>query len=69
MIRLVPTEPIAHYNLAAVLRAKGQTEAAVPEFLEAERLNPNLAGPHFQLFSIYQRAGQREAGHAGTATV
>ncbi|MBV8895497.1 MAG: tetratricopeptide repeat protein, partial [Acidobacteriaceae bacterium] len=38
MIRLVPNEPIAHYNLAAVLRATGNTQAALPEFLAAEKL-------------------------------
>ena len=52
----------AHYNLAAVLRVKGRTdEAALPEFLEAEKLNPDLAGPHFQLFTLYQRTGDKEA--------
>jgi hypothetical protein len=52
---------VPRYNLGSVLRSKGDNEAAIPEFLEAERLNPNLAGPHFQLFSLYQRAGNREA--------
>ncbi len=42
-------------------RSKGELDRAREEFIAAEKLNPNLAGPHFQLFTLYQRAGNKEA--------
>src|SRR5581483_9280257 len=61
MVRLVPDEPKSYYNIGACLRAKGDTAGALPQFVKAEKLDPNLAGPHFQLFTIYQRAGDKES--------
>ena len=33
-------------------------DIAVREFETAERLNPNLAAPHFQLYNLYRQSGR-----------
>jgi tetratricopeptide (TPR) repeat protein len=57
LLRLVPGEPVSHYNLG-VLHKDDNRDEAVREFENAERLNPNLAAPHFQLYNLYRQAGR-----------
>ena len=58
MLRLVPGDVKAHYNLAALLKLDGKPADAVAEFEIAARLNPNLAAPHFQLYNAYRQANR-----------
>ncbi len=59
MIQLTPNEPIAHYQLATVLKADHPAEA-IGEFQQAEKLNPDLAAAHFQLSGMYRQAGRAD---------
>jgi hypothetical protein len=54
MIQLVPEEPISHYNLGYLYKVAGRFTDAVAQFETAARLDPNLAGPHFQLYNAYR---------------
>ncbi|HXJ38913.1 MAG TPA: FG-GAP-like repeat-containing protein, partial [Bryobacteraceae bacterium] len=58
MIKLVPDEPISHYNLGVLYKLTGKTEDSLKEFEISVRLNPNLAGPHFQLYNAYRQLGK-----------
>ena len=58
MLRLVPGDVKAHYNLAALLKLDGKPADAVAEFEIATRINPNLAAPHFQLYNAYRQANR-----------
>lgn len=62
MIALVPDEPISHYNLAYLYKVAGRTADALKHFEIAARLDPNLAGPRFQLYNAYRdpRVGRLE---------
>ncbi len=54
MIELVPNEPISHYNLGYLYKITGRQQDAVRQFEIASRLDPNLAGPRFQLYNAYR---------------
>ena len=56
LLRLVPDEPVSHYNLGVLHKLADKRDEAVREFETAERLNPNLAAPHFQLYNLYRQA-------------
>ncbi len=65
MLRLVPDDAITHYNLGVLYKlgghpeggqAKQRTEKALARFEDAARLDPGLAGPHFQLATAYRQA-------------
>jgi tetratricopeptide (TPR) repeat protein len=58
LLRLVPDEPVSHYNLGVLHKLADKRDEAVREFEIAERLNPNLAAPHFQLYNLYRQAGR-----------
>ena len=61
MARLVPDEPVTHYQMGTILKAQGDAQAATKEFETARDLDPRLAAPHFQLYGLYRQA-QRPAG-------
>jgi hypothetical protein len=54
MVELVRDEPISHYNLGYLYKISGRTADALLHFETAARLDPNLAGPHFQLYNAYR---------------
>ena len=63
MARLVPDEPVTHYQMGTILKAQGDAQAAIKEFETARDLDPLLAAPHFQLYGLYRQA-QRPADAA-----
>jgi len=54
MATLVPDEPITRYNLGYLYKVSGRAGDALKQFEAAARLDPNLAGPHFQLYNGYR---------------
>ena len=60
MIKLVPTEAVAHYQLGAIYKLKDDNPAAFAQFETARDLNPRLAAPHFQLYGFYRQAGRND---------
>jgi enediyne biosynthesis protein E4 len=58
MIARVPDEPVSHYNLGTLYKLTDKPELALKHFEEAARLGPGLAGPRFQLFNAYKKAGR-----------
>ncbi|MEA2694842.1 MAG: hypothetical protein QOJ16_4229, partial [Acidobacteriota bacterium] len=55
---LVPDEPASRYNLGVLLAGGGKPDLALQEFERAAALAPQLAGPHFQLYNAYKKAGR-----------
>ena len=49
---------MSHYNLGALYKLTNKPDDALKEFEIATMLNPNLAGPHFQLANSYRTAGR-----------
>jgi hypothetical protein len=64
MVKLVPNEAVAHYQLGVVDKLKDQSAAAIAQFEAARDLSPRLAGPHFQLYGLYRQAGRAEQAAA-----
>ena len=60
MVQLVPNEPVSHYNLGSLYRLTEKPADALKEFELAAKLDPTLAGPHFQLANAYRAAGRAE---------
>ena len=60
--------PRAHYNLGALYKLQGKLPEALSEFEQAEKLDPNLAGPHFQLYTAYRQAHRQEDANRELAT-
>ena len=60
MLKLVPDEPVTHYNLGFLHKVGGRQELALKHFETTAKLNPNLAGAHFQLFNAYRTIGRAE---------
>ena len=60
MARLVPNEPVTHYQLGALHKLANDPAAAITEFERARALNPRLAAPHFQLYGLYRQANRPE---------
>ncbi len=65
MLRLVPDEAITHYNLGVLYNLSSDSEGdqgkhpgelALAHFEQAARLDPGLAGPHYQLATAYRKA-------------
>jgi tetratricopeptide (TPR) repeat protein len=67
MLRLVPDEPITHYNLGKLYKSK-EPARALQHFERAAELDPNLAGPHFQLATAYRQAKRLEEAKGATET-
>ena len=61
-MRLVPDEPVSHYNLGYLYKTIGRGTEALAEFETAARLDPNLAAPHFQLYNAYRDPARQERG-------
>jgi len=57
MVKLTPNEPIAHYQLATLIKIDHQQEA-IAEFERAEKLNPDLSAVHYQLSNVYRQVGR-----------
>ena len=60
MARLVPDEPVTHYQMGTILKAQGDPQAAIKQFEIARDLDPLLAAPHFQLYGLYRQAQRPE---------
>jgi len=60
MIKLVPDEPVSHYNLGVEYKLAGKSDLALQQFLLASQLSPNFAAPHFQLYNAYREAGRKD---------
>ncbi len=60
MIARVPDDAIAHYNLGILFKLDGNLEKALFHLQRAARLDPTLAGPHFQLATAYRQAKRPE---------
>ena len=59
MLKLTPDEPIAHYQLATLLKTDNP-QSGIAEFVKTEQLNPNLAAAHFQLwYNLYRQTGAK----------
>jgi tetratricopeptide (TPR) repeat protein len=58
--KLLPNDAEAHGNLAALLRARGQIDAAVVSGRRALQINPNFAEAHNNLGVALQDLGQLE---------
>src|SRR5581483_5615452 len=59
MERLVPDEPVTHYQIGTILKAQGNA-GATKEFETARNLNPRLAAPHFQLYNLYRQLNRTD---------
>jgi len=58
--RLKPASPQAHYLAGKALFKLSRFKEAVPELLEAERLDPEDSKPHFLLAEAFDRLGLEE---------
>jgi tetratricopeptide (TPR) repeat protein len=67
MIQLVPGDAIAHYNLAYLYKIVGRPLEALKHFETSARLDPNLAGPQFQLYNGYRDPQVGRPGDAARA--
>jgi hypothetical protein len=54
MVALDSAEPVSRHNLGLLYRDAGRLADALVQFETAVRLNPHLAGPHWQLEKIYK---------------
>ncbi len=57
MVKLTPDEPIAHYQLATLLKTDHPQEA-ISEFETARKLKPSIYAVHYQLSNLYRQAGR-----------
>jgi hypothetical protein len=60
MLERVPDEPITHYNLGVLHKLQGDADASLRHFERSAELDPDLAGPRFQLAAAYRQAGRAE---------
>src|SRR5207249_3737925 len=60
MLKLIPREPITHYNLGIAYKLTSKTGPALQHFIKSTELDPNFAAPHFQLYNAYREAGRKE---------
>jgi tetratricopeptide (TPR) repeat protein len=58
-IRLKPT-PDAYFELGQLLDKQGKAAAAALEFEKCSRLAPKFPAPHFRLYRLYMRLGQKD---------
>lgn len=65
-LTLQPT-PDAHFELGQLLEQQGKYAAAAVEFEKCARLAPKFPVPHFRLFRLYTRLGQKEKAEAHRA--
>jgi len=63
--QLVPDDAVSRYNLGLLHQLDGQPDLALKQFQLANRLNPILVAPYFQIYNVY-RLGEREE-RAGAA--
>jgi tetratricopeptide (TPR) repeat protein len=66
MLRLVPNEPITHYNLGVLYKFNNEPERALERLERFAQLAPNLAGPHFQLATAYRQVKRLEDAKMAT---
>ena len=62
---LVPGEPVSHYNLGVLYKQVGKLDEAGKQLETAEKLDPVMEAPHFQLYNIYRQAGRRRISGEG----
>jgi tetratricopeptide (TPR) repeat protein len=67
-IKLVPNEPIGHYQLGTLLRAEDRRADAEAQFRRAAELDPQLAAAHFQLYNLYRTGGRPQDAARELAT-
>ncbi|MFN7543161.1 MAG: tetratricopeptide repeat protein [Acidobacteriota bacterium] len=65
-IALRPT-PDAHFELGQLLETQGKAAGAIVEFEKCARLAPKFPAPHFRLFRLYTRLGQKPKAEAHRA--
>lgn len=58
MVKLMPNEADAHYNLGIALKSAGQFAGAVTSYRRALQLNPNYAEAHYNLGNALKQLGQ-----------
>ncbi|MDX2152773.1 MAG: FG-GAP-like repeat-containing protein [Bryobacteraceae bacterium] len=58
-IRMAPDDAVGHYNLGLLRNLENQPGLAVAEFREANRLDPNMVGPYFQIYNRLRLLGNR----------
>jgi tetratricopeptide (TPR) repeat protein len=51
-------QAMAHYNLALVLEARGDSQGAAAEYKREIAISPSLYQPHFNLAKLHSRAGR-----------
>ena len=61
MLKLVPDEPITHYNIGVLDRLAGKPAEALKEFELSEKANPDLAGPHYALYTAWRTSRPEDA--------
>ena len=59
-LKIDPEFAIGHYRLGNVLEDSDRPEAAVPELVEAGRLDEHYAEPHITLAQVYKKLGRKE---------
>jgi tetratricopeptide (TPR) repeat protein len=59
---LRPSSPEAHYELALVLRADGDSDGALKNLLVVVRENPGWLQPHIELSALYYRLHRPDEG-------
>ena len=58
MIKLVPGEPVSHYNLGLMYAQLGKEDEALKEYARAIQLDPKMVAPRAQTFTIHRLAGR-----------
>ena len=56
-IRVLPTQPVAHFNLAVTMHDLGDLEAAREEYSAALHNDPDFADAHFNLATLLEEIG------------
>jgi tetratricopeptide (TPR) repeat protein len=65
MIEILPQDAKAHYNLALMLKRRGDRDGAMTHYQEAFRLDPAYAVALFQTAEIYAEKGSYREAEAG----
>ncbi|HUB53255.1 MAG TPA: tetratricopeptide repeat protein, partial [Terracidiphilus sp.] len=64
-----PSNELGHLDLGGILAAQGHNDAAVTHYVEAAKLAPNDAEPHWRLSRLYRLMGQTEKAREEVALV
>jgi tetratricopeptide (TPR) repeat protein len=57
-IKTKPDQPMAHYDLALVYEARGDSQAAATEYEAEIKVSPKLYQPHFNLAKLLANTGR-----------